>query len=128
MLPLPLLGIYSLAHLWVDLSCALLLFRTLFGESDWMLCVLLYNFCAFALQMPLGAVADRLNRNGLLAASGCLLVAVRRGGQELIPRGDTVLMEGDTLVALAGTEQYAAVKAELQELCAAEPVGHQKKG
>ena len=37
-------------------------------------------------------------------------------------------MEGDTLVALAGTEQYAAVKAELQELCAAEPVGHQKKG
>ena len=75
MLPPPLLGIYSLAHLWVDLSCALLLFRTLFGESDWMLCVLLYNFCAFALQMPLGAVADRLNRNGLLAASGCLLVA-----------------------------------------------------
>lgn len=75
MLPLPLLTLYSLTHFWVDLSCALLLFRTLLGGPDWMVCVLLYNFCAFALQMPLGALADRLDRNGALAAAGCLLVA-----------------------------------------------------
>ena len=75
MLPFPLLALYSLAHFWVDLSCALLLFRNLLGSGEWMLCVLLYNFCAFALQMPLGALADRLSRNGLLAASGCVLVA-----------------------------------------------------
>ena len=41
---------------------------------------------------------------------------------------DTVLLEGDTLVALAGTESYAQIKAELQELCAAAPAGHPKKG
>src|SRR5699024_9872855 len=38
-------------------------------------CLLLYNFCAFALQMPLGIWADGLNRNGLLAAVGCSLTA-----------------------------------------------------
>ena len=75
MLPLPLLAIYSLSHFWVDLSCALLLFRTLQGTPEWMVGVLLYNFCAFALQMPLGALADRFDRNGLLSALGCLLVA-----------------------------------------------------
>ena len=51
----PLLALYSLAHFWVDLSCALLAFRTLSASPDFALCLLLYNFCAFALQMPPGA-------------------------------------------------------------------------
>lgn len=75
MIPGPLLAIYSLSHFWVDLSCALLIFRTLQGDSAWAVLLLAYNFCAFALQMPLGAVADRLNRNGMVAALGCALVA-----------------------------------------------------
>ena len=70
------LAIYSAAHFWVDLSCAFLLFRTLSGSPQWMLCLLLYNFCAFALQMPLGLLADRWNRNGLTAAAGCVLTAL----------------------------------------------------
>lgn len=72
----PLLALYSLAHFWVDLSCAFLLFRTLYREPDFVLCLLLYNFCAFALQMPLGLLADRLDRNGAVAAGGCALVAL----------------------------------------------------
>lgn len=76
-----LLALYSLAHLWVDLSCAFLAFRTMSGTSDFWLCLLLYNFCAFALQMPLGLWADGLDRNGLLAAAGCLLTA----GAFLVP-------------------------------------------
>lgn len=71
-----LLGLYSLTHFWVDLSCAFLVFRTLSGEADFALCLLLYNFCAFALQMPLGLLADRLNRNGAAAAAGCGLIAL----------------------------------------------------
>ena len=70
------LGIYSAAHFWVDLSCAFLIFRTLTGVPEFALCLLLYNFCAFALQMPLGLLADKFDRNGLLAALGCVLVAV----------------------------------------------------
>lgn len=70
------LAIYSLAHFWMDLSCAFLLFRTVSESPQWMLCLLLYNFCAFALQMPLGLLADRWNRNGLIAAIGCILTAL----------------------------------------------------
>ena len=71
-----LLGLYSLAHFWVDLSCALLVFRTMAGGTDFALCLLLYNFCAFALQMPLGLLADRLDRNGAVSAAGCALTAL----------------------------------------------------
>ena len=71
-----LLALYSLAHFWVDLCCALLIFRTLAGKTDVALCLLLYNFCAFALQMPLGLLADRLDRNGAAAAAGCMLTAL----------------------------------------------------
>ena len=70
------LGIYSAAHFWVDLSCAFLVFRTLTDAENFALCLLLYNFCAFALQMPLGLLADRFDRNGLVAALGCILVAL----------------------------------------------------
>lgn len=70
-----LLLLYSLAHFWVDLSCALLVFRTITGGGDTALCLLLYNFCAFALQMPFGLLADRWDRNGVIAAAGCLLTA-----------------------------------------------------
>ena len=40
-----LLALYSTAHFWVDLSCAFLVFRTLAGTTDFILCLLLYNFC-----------------------------------------------------------------------------------
>ena len=71
-----LLALYSLTHFWVDLSCALLVFRTIAGGADFALCLLLYNFCAFALQMPLGLLADRLDRNGAVSAAGCVLTAL----------------------------------------------------
>lgn len=71
----PLLALYSLTHFWVDLSCAFLAFRFLSGSADFLLCLLLYNFCAFALQMPLGLWADGLDRNGAVAAAGCGLTA-----------------------------------------------------
>jgi len=73
------LAIYSVAHFWVDLSCAFLVFRTLANTEELALCLLLYNFCAFALQMPLGLLADRFDHNGLVAALGCMLVALAYG-------------------------------------------------
>ena len=75
MVAAPLLALYSVAHFWVDLSCAFLAFRFLAGTPDFLLCLLVYNFCAFALQMPLGLWADGLDRNGAVAAAGCLLTA-----------------------------------------------------
>jgi FSR family fosmidomycin resistance protein-like MFS transporter len=41
--------------------------------------VLLYNFCAFAVQMPLGILADRVSKNYIFAAAGCILVGSAYG-------------------------------------------------
>lgn len=68
--------IYGAAHFWVDLCCALLLYRHFSGSAEWLLLLLLYNFCAFALQLPFGILADRLDRNGIVAAAGMLLTAL----------------------------------------------------
>lgn len=67
---------YSLGHFWVDFSCALLMFSCLWGRPEWTICVLLYNFCAFAMQMPIGLAADRLDRNSAVAAVGCALAVL----------------------------------------------------
>ena len=71
--------LFSVAHFLVDLACAYLLFFRINGTGEWYLCILLYNFCAFALQMPAGLLADRWNRNAICAASGCVLVAAAYG-------------------------------------------------
>lgn len=69
------LPLYSLAHFWMDFSCALLLFgRVAPGESA-VSAFLLYNFCAFAVQMPLGLLADRLGGKRCFSALGCALAA-----------------------------------------------------
>lgn len=70
------LTVYSLAHCVVDFSCAFLMYRAVWDSPELGLCLLLYNFCAFALQMPLGLLADGWNRNGIAAAMGCVLVAL----------------------------------------------------
>lgn len=69
------LCVCSAGHFWVDFSCALLMFSQVSGTGEWALCALLYNFCAFALQMPIGLLADRLGRSCAVAALGCALAA-----------------------------------------------------
>ena len=70
---------YSIIHLFVDFACAFLMFRSIAGTPSSYLCVLLYNFCAFAMQMPLGIIADRCNRNIMFAVFGCILVGLAYG-------------------------------------------------
>ena len=72
-----LLTIYSAGHFLVDLTCAYLMITltAVVGESRW-LCLLLYNFCAFAMQMPAGLCADRLNRNAAVAVTGLALTLI----------------------------------------------------
>lgn len=70
------LTVYSAAHAVVDFSCAFLVYRTMLDYPELGLALLLYNFCAFALQMPFGLLADGWNRNGIVAAVGCAAVAI----------------------------------------------------
>ena len=70
---------YIFAHFAVDFACAFLLFRLLYDDPQWYLCLLIYNFCAFAMQMPIGLLADKWNRNAVCAAIGCGLIAFSFG-------------------------------------------------
>ncbi|MCL1866078.1 MAG: hypothetical protein FWF82_01565 [Oscillospiraceae bacterium] len=72
-------AVYSVTHFLVDFACAFLMFRFVAGTPDGYVCVLLYNFCAFAMQMPIGLVADKVNRNYIFAVAGCVLAAAAYG-------------------------------------------------
>ena len=61
------------AHALVDFVCALLMFARV--GAAWPLTALVYNFCAFALQCPLGALCDRRRDPGRTAALGCAVTA-----------------------------------------------------
>ena len=68
--------LYSALHFLVDGVCAWTMLGHLAAGSAG---ILIYNFCAFALQLPLGAVLDRLGgkRTPLLfAGAGCALTIV----------------------------------------------------
>ena len=65
---------YALGHFAVDFLCAFLIFGRMSGLLHWTELALVYNFCAFALQMPLGILADRLGRNRLCSVLGGALV------------------------------------------------------
>lgn len=69
-------SIYSVSHFLVDFSCAFIMFRIVAGRADGHIALLLYNFCAFALQMPIGLIADRVNRNYLFAIAGLFLAVL----------------------------------------------------
>ena len=72
--------IYSIAHFLVDLSCVILisnLVRNNMGDTaNVAIAILIYDLVAFALQLPIGIIADKLNKNALIACIGCLLVAI----------------------------------------------------
>lgn len=68
------LAVYSAAHFAVDFSCALLMLGSVCRHDSAWTCILLYNFFAFAVQMPLGLLADRTRSCRLWASGGCLAV------------------------------------------------------
>ena len=67
--------IYGTLHFFVDFCCAFFLLGMLLESENLYYYFLIYNFCAFALQMPFGLLADRWKRNNLVAAAGCLMTA-----------------------------------------------------
>lgn len=73
------IAVYASTHFFVDFACAYLFFYGLYDDRQLYICFLLYNFCAFALQMPLGLLADKCNKNALCASLGCVLIALAYG-------------------------------------------------
>lgn len=93
-------AIYAFAHFSVDLCCAFAVFSRSPGPWDY----LLYNLFAFAMQMPLGLLADVVNRNKLFALSGaavvgicCLFPALGTAGISLLGLGNGLFHIGGGL-------------------------------
>ena len=76
-------GIYSIIHFIVDLSCATLVSnlvtQKMGASTNLFIAIILYNFFAFAIQLPIGIIADKINKNAICSAIGCLLVVIAFG-------------------------------------------------
>ena len=76
-------GIYSIIHFVVDLGCSILVSNLVLQKMglgiNLFIALLLYNFFAFAVQLPIGIIADKVNKNAICSAIGCLLVAIAFG-------------------------------------------------
>lgn len=48
----------TICHFWIDFSCACFIFQEIVGNKDWYTLLFLYNFYAFALELPMGALLD----------------------------------------------------------------------
>lgn len=74
---------YSTIHFIVDLACAILvtnfISQKIGGNISLFIVVIVYNFFAFAMQLPIGIIADKVNKNVICSAIGCLLVAIAFG-------------------------------------------------
>ena len=77
------IGIYSIIHFLVDLACAILVTNLVtqkMGQGiELFYAIIIYNFFAFAIQFPIGIIADKINKNAICSAIGCLLVAIAFG-------------------------------------------------
>ena len=74
-------SIYSIIHFIVDLACAILVTNLVTqklgsGTNNLFIAILIYNFFAFAMQLPIGIIADKINKNAICSAIGCLFVAI----------------------------------------------------
>ena len=86
-------------HFWIDFSCSWFIFQEVVGEAGWYTLLFFYNFYAFALELPLGVLLDRIcekNKGSLKGYSwtgiaGIFLVLLALSfvgiGSSLISRG-----------------------------------------
>ena len=90
---------YAFLHFWVDFCCALFVCGIAGGKVELYRCFLVYNFCAFALQMPVGLLADRFDNSEKSAYLGCIVTA---GAGLLSVIFSTILSEGEAGIHTGG--------------------------
>lgn len=64
-----------------------------------------------------GAVADGKKVKEITWPQNCLIIAVYRGGKELLPKGNTHLHGGDVLLVLSGEDAAYSVREEIVNVC-----------
>ena len=94
------LWILRIAHFFVDFGCAFLCLG--YAEDNMQFYLLIYNFCAFALQMPLGLLADRFGKQIRVAGVGALLIAAAMALQPRVLVGVILAGLGNALFHVGG--------------------------
>lgn len=97
---------YSVLHMLVDGVCALAMFGRFLLWEDGHLYVLIYNFCAFALQMPIGALLDILCMRKQKAAGDSNAVA---GSSDYMTRVSSVAAVAGVLCTITGAVTHPVV-------------------
>lgn len=69
------------------------------------------------LPLEMGAIADGQRVRDVAWPSGCLIIGLRRGEREIVPRGDTLLRAGDYLVVLFSGEEEREARPAMRRLC-----------
>ncbi len=107
---------YGIGHFLVDFLCAWKILCFVW-EKDWIWLAVAYNFCAFAMQLPLGALADRAKWGGRLCIYGAVLVILGLGspapwmGVILAGFGNAMYHVGGGRVILCTTRGYGPLGA-----------------
>ncbi len=92
--------LYGFGHFLVDFLCAWKVLSFVQAQN-WIWLAVAYNFCAFAMQLPVGALADRARWGGRLCVYGAALVILGMGSS--YPWGSVVLVGlGNALYHVGG--------------------------
>ena len=60
----------TICHFWIDFTCACFAFQEIVGNKDWYTLLFLYNFYAFALELPMGTLLDGISEKNNGSAKG----------------------------------------------------------
>lgn len=67
--------------------------------------------------IEMGCPVDNHRVRDVAWPSGCLLVGLRRGEQEIVPRGDTLIRAGDYIIVLFSGEEERHIRQSVGALC-----------
>ena len=68
-------------------------------------------------EVYIGSIMDGQTINKMGLPKGCLIVAVERRGQEIVPGGNTVIAGGDNLTLLCRQSDIHQVEERLDDIC-----------
>jgi hypothetical protein len=71
----------------------------------------------FELPVEIGSCIAHKSIKNVEMPAGCLIVGIRRGTKDLVPRGNTKILPGDYLLILCGSDDSDNVRESMRKLC-----------
>jgi MFS transporter, FSR family, fosmidomycin resistance protein len=101
---------YCFGHFFVDLSCSYFVLSQIKFSDNIVLYLLIYNFLAFVLQLPIGWINDRNNIPKSTAIVGLLLVALSFFTQNFTSVGILLIGIGNAMFHVGGGSLVLSLK------------------